>query len=456
MATARLIEIEYPCFGAAAEPPNWRVPLEEYARRLDLVRARMERDALTHAAVYGDREHFAALAWLTGFDPRFEEALLLIGLDGAPLLLAGNECMGYLPAAPPVAAGRIRTERFQSFSLPDQPRGNSRPIEVILKDAGIDAHSKVGIAGWKAYDAPHQIDAPSYLVDALRFAAGWENVVNWARPVLELRQRAAPQEIAFFEWTNTLASDGMARVLKAIRPGALDYELLAEARYLGVPLSAHMTLKCGANRVSLASARGERVVRGGRFSCGIAYWGANCCRCGWVAENPADLPPEAEGYVERFAGPYFQAMAAWFEALRIGTAGAALHDAIHSRLPSETFHVFLNAGHLIHLDEWVTAPPAAGSAVELQSGMVMQSDVIPSHPGFYSSRMEDGYVLASRELKQALRQMFPAMFERCLARRDFMRDTLGLPVHDDVLPLSNLCGIVPPFLLRPGFVFGLC
>ncbi len=456
MAVPRLIELDYPPFGAAAEPPGWRVPLAEYARRLDLVRARMERDALTHLAVYGDREHFASLAWLTGFDPRFEEALLLIGLDGAPLMLAGNECMGYLPAAPPAAAGLIRTERFQCFSLPDQPRGSSRPIEEILRGEGIDAHSQVGVAGWKTYGAPHQIDAPSYLVDALRFAAGWENVVNWARPLLEFRQTAAPQEIAFFEWTNTLASDGMARVLRAIRPGALDYDLLAEARYPGVPLSAHMTLKCGANRVSLASARGERVVPGGRFSCGIAYWGANCCRCGWVAAGPHDLPPEAAGYAEHFAAPYFEAMAAWFDALRIGSTGAALHDAVHARLPWETFHVFLNAGHLIHLDEWVTAPASPGSTVQLQSGMVMQSDVIPSHPDFYSSRMEEGYVLASAELQRELRFLFPELTGRCLARRGFMRATLGLPVHDDVLPLSNLCGIVPPYLLRPGLVFALC
>jgi hypothetical protein len=30
------------CGGAATEPPDWRVPLDEYARRLNLVRARME------------------------------------------------------------------------------------------------------------------------------------------------------------------------------------------------------------------------------------------------------------------------------------------------------------------------------------------------------------------------------------------------------------------------------
>jgi len=36
-----------------------------------------------------------------------------------------------------------------------------------------------------------------------------------------------------------------------------------------------------------------------------------------------------------------------------------------------------------------------------------------------------------------------------------MRNELGLTVHIDVLPLSNLCGIVPPFLLRPELAFAL-
>ena len=31
--------------------------------------------------VYADREHSANLSFLTGFDPRFEEALLVVGTD---------------------------------------------------------------------------------------------------------------------------------------------------------------------------------------------------------------------------------------------------------------------------------------------------------------------------------------------------------------------------------------
>jgi Xaa-Pro aminopeptidase len=449
---ARLIHASWPEFGGEDQPPP-RPDGREYAERVESLRAAMRSEGFTHLAVYGDREHFANLAWLTGFDPRFEEALLILRDNADPLVLAGNECMNYLPASPLVQQRLLRSERYQHFSPPDQPRDASRPLERILREEGIGAHSRVGVAGWKSYDHAWKTDVPSYIVDALRFAAGWENVANAAHlfqdPERGLRATASATDIAFFEWTNTLASEGMKRVLRAIRPGALDFELLEEARYNGVPLGCHMTLKCGANRVSLASARGERAERGGRFSCGICYWGANVCRCGWVAESEADLPPEARDYVEAFAGPYFDAMAAWFAALRIGSTGGALHDAIHARLPFEKFHVFLNAGHLIHLDEWVSSPAYANSQIPLRSGMVMQADVIPSHPLYYSSRMEDGYVLADETLQSELRTRFPALIARCESRRAWMQMTLGLPLSPDVLPLSNLCGIVPPYLLAP-------
>ncbi|MGB9610234.1 MAG: hypothetical protein ACPL7M_04620, partial [Bryobacteraceae bacterium] len=208
-------------------------------------------------------------------------------------------------------------------------------------------------------------------------------------------------------------------------------------------------------RASLSSACGERVVRGGRFSCGICYWGANCCRCGWVVESAAELPEAARAYVEEFAGPYFAAMGAWFAALRIGATGGELWWAIHERLPREKFGIFLNPGHLIHFEEWLSAPAYENSTEPLRSGMVIQSDVIPSHPVFYSTRMEDGYLLADAALQNELSGRWPDLIGRCLRRRDFMRDVLGLPVHDDLLPLSNLCGIVPPFLLRPRLVFAL-
>lgn len=434
----RLIELDWPDFGAPATPPDWRETPGEYARRIEAARACMRSNGWSHMAVYGDREHFANLAWLTGFDPRFEEALLLIARDGDPLLILGNECLGYIPASP---VSSLQVQLFPYFSLPSQPVRPHSTLFDTFRQLGILRGSRIGLSGIKPYPDPLWLDAPAYIADTLRSLAGPGNVVNAAGffvdPAHGVRTTVTPREALYFEWTNTLATEGMRRIIHSIRPGMLDYELLELARYPGIPLGCHMTLKCGGNRVSLASARGERIERDGRFSCGICYWGANCCRCGWVKE---DWPE----YIDEFAGPYFEAMAAWFYLLRPGTPGGALHQAIHSRLPEDRFHIFLNAGHLIGLDEWVSSPVYEDSEIQLRAGMVMQSDVIPSNPVYYSTRMEDGYLLASD-----LSLLDNGLVERAGRRREFMRSALGLPVHDSVLPLRNAPGIVAPFLLAP-------
>ncbi|HEU0006665.1 MAG TPA: aminopeptidase P family N-terminal domain-containing protein, partial [Terriglobia bacterium] len=122
----RLIETAWPEFPTAAEPPA--APVEEFQSRIDTLRTRMEELRLSHLVVYGDREHFANLAYLTNFDPRFEEALLVIGPESKPLLVVGNECEAYLPISPLFQHGGLRTERYQPFSLLDQPRDRSRSL----------------------------------------------------------------------------------------------------------------------------------------------------------------------------------------------------------------------------------------------------------------------------------------------------------------------------------------
>lgn len=450
---ARLIEIDWPEFGP--DPVRPTLSAADLLPRLEAVRGAMRSQGLSHLAVYGDREHFANLTWLTNFDPRFEEALLLISDGRAPLLLAGNECMSYLPISPLRAAGQLRAERYQPFSLPDQPRDASRTLAEIFADEGIGSESRVGCAGWKSYGDPLAIDAPSYIVDALRSRCGRENVTDAAGLFLDLRSICSAAEIAFFEYTNHKASEAMRRMHFALREGMTDQELIAHAAYDGLPLSTHITCKTGPNRISLASASGATIRRGFPWSANISYWGANICRAGWVAESALDLPEGARDYVDAFAGPYMDAMAAWLGALRIGAEGGRLHDLIQQRLPFETYGVFLNAGHLIHLDEWLRSPVYAGSTERIRSGMVFQTDVIPSNPAYFSSRMEDGLAIADAELRAGIAAQYPAAWARIQARRAFAIGTLGFPLAEEHLPLSNLFGIVAPFVLNPRLVFAI-
>lgn len=459
-----LVEAAWPEFGSSRRPPE--PDAAELEGRLEALRKRARSRGLTHVVVYGDREHFANVAWLTGYDPRFEEALVVVGFGREPLLMVGNEGEGYLPVSASYRAGTLRAERFPTFSLLDQPRAGARTLEEILRDEGIGPGSVVGCAGWKYFgraerpDAARALEIPSYLADCLRELAGagrvWNVTELFMNPRDGFRAICSPAEIAYFEYTSVLASEGMKRMLRGMREGMSDHELAELSRYNGEPLGCHMTIVTGQTwDRGLSGPVGAPLCVGDPFAGNVCYWGANCCRSGWIARSERDLPAASRDYVAAFAGPFVAAMGAWFGELRIGVTGDRLHRAIHDLLPDDVFGITLNAGHLIHLDEWLSSPVYAGSDIPLVSGMVVQSDVIPSSVVYGSTRMEDGLVLADGSLQERLRSGCPEAYARCLERRRFMREVLGLPVNDDVLPLSNIPGVVPPFLLDPGRILRL-
>jgi hypothetical protein len=460
----RLIDLEYPTFGESALPP--RPDMAEFQGRLGRALSVMANRNLTHLMVYGDREHFANLAYLTGFDPRFEEAVLILSPRSDPLMLVGNECEAYLPISPLFTGGKLRHERYQPLSLLDQPRQHSRLLRDILAGEGIGAGSKVGCVGWKYFtdaehpDATHALELPSFMVDTLRELAGRPNVTNETDILMHadygLRSFCSASEIAYFEHTNVLASESMTRMLFGLKEGMTDFQVAELARVNGTPLGCHLGVKTGKKRPpGLSGAMGNRIERGNIFAANVCYWGSNICRAGWVAASAGDLPAQASDYVANFAGPYFEAMSEWYALLKIGTPGGDLARIIADRLPFDKFGIFLNPGHLIHLDEWVSSPIFAGSTIPLHSGMAIQVDVIPSSKVYYSTRMEDGLVLADRDLRNEIRQRFPECYARCQARRSFMAETLGIELADEVLPLSNIPALVPPFLLTANRVLAL-
>lgn len=462
MKKATLCEIEWPDFGIGERPAN--ISLIEYQDRLRAVNDEMINRGYSHLLVYGDREHFANLAWICNIDPRFEEALLIIRKNEKPLILIGNECEGYLPHSPLFQNGDMRSELYQPFSLLDQSRSKSRSLSAIFKDEGIDEGSNVGAVGWKYFskqEAPsanHALDIPSFIADAARSICGYDHVTNatdmFMHPGHGFRSVVSVDEIAIFEYSNIKTSEAVKRILWAIRDGMTDHDIAKHIEWDGEPLGCHPTFASG-ELPDLCGPQGRTLSKGDVFSFNVCYWGSNICRAGWVAENEKDLPPAAQDYINAFAAPYFEAMGDWFSNMKIGTSGDQLHKAIYDVLPFEKFGIFLNAGHLIHLDEWVSSPIYENSTLPIRSGMMFQVDVIPSSKVYGSTRMEDGIVIADQDLRLALKNKHPGCYARCQKRRKFMIDTLGFDLPEEVLPLSNIPAIVPPWFLTPQQIFTL-
>ena len=450
MKTARLQTIELPDFGLPSAVPV--LPDELYAARTERARERAVERGYDSLVVYADREHSANLSHLTGFDPRFEEAVLILGSAGEPLVLVGNECQGLAKAAPLP----MRVELFGDLSLPGQPRDRSRALANILASEGIGPGARVGVAGWKPFADRSWLEVPSYLADALRAAVGAGGLVENANDLFVdassgLRAVNEVEQLAAFEYAACQTSEGVKRLLRGLRPGMTEHEAARLFGWSGDPLSCHFMLSSGP-RASLGMlSPSDRVIeRGDRFTTAFGIWGALDCRAGFVVEDAAELPAGIADYVERLVAPYFLAIAEWLEALHVGRTGGALQAIIDRHLGDPFFGIFLNPGHLLGLDEWVNSPIARGSTIELRSGMALQVDVIPATgTDYFTSNIEGGLAIADAALRADLEARFPEAWGRVQARRRFMREALGIDLHPDVLPFSNLPAFLPPFLLRP-------
>lgn len=450
-----LADVELPDFGEPSVEP--RIEAEEYEARLAALRERAADRGLDVVVVYGDREHFANLAFLSGFDPRFEEALLVVCDDDGPTLIVGNECWAYAAISPLGIERRL----YQPFSLMGQDRSRSESLEQILREAGVAAGRTVGVVDWKYHgpevgpSAQYWINAPSYIVEVI-------GAISRMRPVNAtdiltdprdgLRTVNNVDQLARFEYSATHLSSAMRRMLRALRPGITELEAVQAGGLNGLPLSLHPVLAAGPRAVyGLVSPSSRQFELGDPMLLGVGVWGALCARAGFVVHDEGELPEEISDYVDRLVKPYFGAIVEWYEHVGLGVTGGELFEIIDHRLGDPFYGISLNPGHLIHLDEWVHSPVYAGSDIALRSGTAMQVDVIPATGGpYFSTNIEDGIALADETLREAFAARWPEGWSRIQARRAFMRDALGIRLKPEVLPFSNLAAHLTPFLLSPG------
>ena len=145
VASVALKQVALPEFGEPTVMP--KIPLAAYEARIETLLARGGAAGLDGLVIYGDREHAANVAYLTGYDPRFEETLLILLPGKVPQLLVGNEGWGYAE----IVAGPYERVLYQTFSLPGQPRDRSSSLTHILADSGLAHGQAIGAIGWKPF-----------------------------------------------------------------------------------------------------------------------------------------------------------------------------------------------------------------------------------------------------------------------------------------------------------------
>ncbi len=442
-----LREIDIPEFGMPTAAPL--IPAATYDRRCREAYARSLCDWLV---VYGDREHNANLTFLTGYDPRFEEALLLIGPGARRILIVGNEGLGYAPLA---GLPGVELALAQTMSLMGQDRSVQPSLGDVLRGAGIKAGATIGLVGWKYLEAAETADSgasffvPHAFVAILERIAG-AGALSDATPVLMhpgsgLRAVVDADQIALHEWGASRASAAVWRMIGAAHPGASELQAASAMGYAGEVLTAHIMLAT-ADRdgevVGLRSPGGRILKAGDGAAAAIGYWGGLSARAGLIVEHDEDFL--------KLASAYFVGLAAWYATAEIGVPGGEVFDAITEALARGGLRSALNPGHLTGQDEWIHTPIRPGSAERIESGMPFQVDVIPTPvPRGTALNCEDGIVFADAALRGELRANHPAVFARMEARAAFVRDRIGVPIKDSILLLSSTPLCLAPFWLRP-------
>lgn len=443
-----LRRIALPDFGTPGAEP--KIPAATYASRCDAAYAAAGCDWLV---VYADREHFGNIVFLSGFEPRFEEALLLLGPAGKRVLLTGNECESYAALA---GLPGLTVLQAQSLSLMGQDRTLTPRLADRLRDAGIRAGDSVGLVGWK-YLEPSEDEAfaeafyvPAAHVGMLRRVVGPAGTLRDATATLMhpqngLRAVIDADQIAAFEWAATRCSLALWRIVSGIREGDSEFDAVSRMGYAGDPLNVHTMFASGNSGTAIIGLRGPtgRVPRrGDGVVTALGFWGALSARGGLFDHgNDAFLA---------VASAYLEALIAWYETADIDVQGGDLHDAVTERLARAGLRSALNPGHLTGHEEWMHSPVRPGSRERLRSGMPFQVDVIPTPlPAGWTLNCEDSVTLADADLRAELRQKHPKCFARIEARRAFIRDQIGVDLNAAILPLSSTPLYLAPFWLKP-------
>ena len=152
--------------------------------------------------------------------------------------------------------------------------------------------------------------------------------------------------------------------------------------------------------------------------------------------------------MDRIAKPYFNAVKTWLETIATDLEGAVLYDKIEEVLPKAQYGWHLNPGHLCADEEWLASPVYPASKEKLQSGMILQFDIIPSVPGYSGASCEGGVVLADEELRAAIQREYPEMWARMQERRKYLIEEIGIVLSEEVLPMSNAAVYYRPFFLN--------
>lgn len=414
----------------------------------------MEQNGFSALVIYADKEHGSNFEYLTGFIPRFEEALHILNRDGSGTLILGNENVN-----------KAKYSRVQSdaiccplFSLPNQPMNNFAPIIDYLSQAKVDSTAKVGVVGWKLLsnqfsDFHKSFDLPHYILQGLQEVLGNDKLVNATQLYIDPEKGARvtnnAEEIAHYEYGASLASDAVLEAMDHLEEGVkettLGQLLNKEGQYNNV-----VTIAAVGDRFEKANLYplSKSLKFGDKVALTVGYKGGLSSRSGYAVKDETQLNSVDNSYLEEVVFPYYRTYVYWLNNIKIGQSGGEFYKQFDQYYPQETYGWELCPGHLTADEEWLSSPFYKESTNKVQSGNIFQIDFIPKQPGHHGVSAESTIAIADKGLREEIKQEYPDLWERIENRKEYMKKELSIDLRPEILPLTSTVGYYRPFFLN--------
>lgn len=367
---------------------QFEIPRQEYEERIARVRDALRAREIDFGIGYFSPFMPGISQYLTGFDPHIETAAFAVGTDA--YILGGPEIAAQ--AEPVMKAGQMRTVLEFQVLTHNYPHAHYYRLKDVIAEVSLNPTiRRVGILNRKDL-------VPISWIEMLKEVVGPDVQFVDAQDILDdLRYIKSEKEIEAFKIACAIATEAVAAMLEALKPGMRELEVAA--------IGDKIMKDCGAYNFALDSmvmsgkrintivgrATNKVIEEGELVSIGVSprfYGYAGTVARTVVAGKAND---DQIDFLQKGANALEIAVAN----LKVGAPANKLEGAVHEYLKSVNLYEYVSYSvlHGIGLTEVLDEKAPRGDDKITASTTLMLDVGLFNHPVHHGFRHEDPYVI---------------------------------------------------------------
>ena len=198
------------------------IPDYEYKERVQRCAAILQREKLDVLIVNGNEADYANPRYFSGFWPLFERSGVAISAAGEAALMVGPESAIF-------GADRNKLDKiyvllaYREGADPAYPELKPDTFDDVFKGIGVTGkHIRIGVASY--------LDTSVTIFNAIRDAFPEAEIVDAGKVMVELRSVKSENELACLREGYRIANLATEEVIKAIRPGMTELQMVGVAQ----------------------------------------------------------------------------------------------------------------------------------------------------------------------------------------------------------------------------------